>query len=457
MSEADFIAYERNAHGSFNSQSYQDQLDYVLEKRDGGLSRHKLNLNSSVVDILSSMVEALQATGAAKIPPPPPLPTATSSSSNHAPNTNTFEWARAANGSPSKDHSSIDHRYDVNSNRGRDLDAFLSSIDPSYIEERRACRMDASAAALVARRLFSFQSIDGISLGWSSEAFAILVKSLIQLHEEYQSQLYVQSFYPLRLKFSGDEFRRQALDVYGGNLYLNPADTQLEWLESFQEVTNDRLQELIENRHLTEERVTFLQEKMGIKVKKGFSCSSLEYYAFLDNVVDTYWTSPVSSSTETFVKGTLLTSSKGLVPLESRMKVGGDPISLVVESPNACRRPKVMKEGFIQIPSDMLRTDLERALSRLSDSALELSREHKVQQEQFREVKQEVQWQLGVQKVYRTGVVAYDDFLHALIRLVNQSTHMGGRLAGYSLGIAGRGQFCSVADDGSLVVPHNWK
>ena len=312
--------------------------------------------------------------------------------------------------------------------------------------------MDASAAALVARRLFSFQSIDGVSLGWSSEAFAILVKSLIRLHEEHHNKFHVESFYPLRLKFSGDEFRLQALDVYGGNLYLNPAETHLEWLESLQEVTEERLEELVDNRHAIEERAAILREEMGIKVKKGFSCSSLEYYMFLDTIVD----SRRSPLTDEFQEGALPVSATGLVPLESSLSMNHDTISLVVESPNACRRPKVMKEGDIQIPSDMSKKDLEGALTRLSESALEHAKEHSVQREMFGEVKQEVQWQLGVQKVYRTGVVSYDDFLNALIRMVEQSSQIDGRLAGYSLGIAGRGQFCSVADDGSLVVPHNW-
>ena len=83
--------------------------------------------------------------------------------------------------------------------------------------------------------------------------------------------------------FSGDEFRLQALDVY-----LNPAETQLEWLELRQEVTNDQLQELIVNHHVTEERaVASLQERMVIKVKKGIfllvfgaPCLSRQHYGY---------------------------------------------------------------------------------------------------------------------------------------------------------------------------------
>jgi hypothetical protein len=310
--------------------------------------------------------------------------------------------------------------------------------------------MDASAAALVARRLFSFQSIDGISLGWSSESFAVLLSSLIRLHEEHQHRFHVQSFYPLRLKFSPDEFRLQALDVYGGNLYLNPADTQLEWLEAFQEVTEERLEQYTINRTLMEQRVACLQEKFGIKLRKGYSCSSMEYHLFLHQMVEPF--RPLSSLTTKTVRS----SSTEIVPSSFPSSIQTERVQLVVETPVACRRPKVTREGTIRIPSNITLSDLASAVSKLSDPARSRFDWEKTQQEKCREVIREVQWKLGIQKVFRTGVVHHEEFLGALSRMIEQSSELGGKLSGYSLGVASRGQFCSVADDGSLIVPHNW-
>jgi len=407
-----------------------------------------------VAGILEDMTNALEASGAAKMSPPPPVPssstTQSSSSSQNGTNQN-FHWARpASRDGTMPQQRSIDHRYDVNSNRGRDLHVFLSSITPSHIEQRRASRMDASAAALVARRLFSFQSIDGISLGWSSESFAVLLSSLIRLHEEHHSRFRVQSFYPLRLVFSSDEFRVQSLDTYGGNLYLHPASTHLQWLESLQEVTDDLLEEFSSNRRVMKERASHLQDKLGIKLQKGLSCSSMEYFLFLDNIVGPHFPSTTMTTKDA-------ASSSQLVPFHSSSHVEGERVRLVVETPAACRRAKVTKEGTIRIPSNIGGTELSAAVSKFLAEARERLQEEKLQQERCRQAIHHIQWELGVQKIFRTGVVQHDDFLGALSRMMDQSSELGRKLAGYSLGIAGRGQFCSIADDGSLIVPHNWK
>eukprot|EP00536_Pseudo-nitzschia_multiseries_P007215 jgi/Psemu1/195079/e_gw1.166.46.1 len=192
MIQPDFKDYTSNIgrnethRKSHNKQQYV--LNYALEKRDGSLLHRTLNLNESVPNILRNLASALESSGAAKLPPPPAPPPPPPQS----PNANekvSFQWVKYTpyNGSVRRDGDStrIDHRYDVNSNQGRDLQRFLSSVTPNQIEERRAYRMDATAAALVARRLFSFQSIDGVHLGWSSKSFAGLLSSLIRLHEEH--------------------------------------------------------------------------------------------------------------------------------------------------------------------------------------------------------------------------------------------------------------------------------
>lgn len=479
MMETDFLDYTSNSsvtrqwntHPAINSFSSETQhhqsnnqqrphLNFVLEKRDGTLLHNTLDLNSSVTDVLKSLADALHASGTAKLSAPPPTPS--SGTSNDFNNRNDVHWTNSMDHDIQSKNGPIDHRYDVNTNKGRDLYAFLSSIDPSYIEERRAFRMDVSAAALVARRMFTFQSIDGISLGWSSESFLVILNAIIRLYEEHQSRFHVDSFYPLRLKFSLDEFRFQALDVYDGTIYLNPAATQLEWLESLQEVTEEKLDEFSDNRRITEERVAFLHEQMGVRVRKGYSCSSIEYHHFLEQMVgsatstfSTMITQPAMIQRSENATA-LMAASNGLIPLESAVSSEMKFAQLVVESPTALRRAKVTDDGSIRIPSNESRNELEDTLARLSQSAQD---RWQVEQEYIARCKQaiqQLQWELGVQKVFRTGVVPRNEFLNAISRLLEQTSSLNGQISGHALGIAGAGQFCSISDDGSLIVPFNW-
>lgn len=465
MAENDFHDYTSNntfcnTNVGFHHRCQQQhkQIHYVLEKRDGSLLHQTLDLSGSVESILTSLADALESSGAAKMAPPPPGPASQSNTSFSA-NDDNIHWARHPTaddnaGVGTKHSFSIDHRYDVNTNRGRDLLAFLMSLTPRQIEERRACRMDASAAALVARRLFSFQSVDGIRLGWSSESFAVLLASLIRLHDEHSSKFRVSSFYPLRLVFSPDDGRRcEPLDVYGGNLFLNPAATHLEWLEALQEVTTEQLEKFQRNRRVTQERVRLLEDKLAIKVKRGFSCSSLEYFYFLERMVEPYERVAAASAASAGTAAT--TDSMGLVPYSTSLDT--DRLRLVVETPAACRRATVTSEGEIRVPSDTSNAALVVAVSRLSKLASKRWETDQLQQEKCQQLVRQIQWELGLERVFRTsGVVKHDEFVSALSRMLEQSSTLRSQLSGYSLGIAGRGHLCSVADDGSLVVPHNW-
>lgn len=470
MAENDFHAYTSNASaGTSNIQYHQRQVDhkpihYVLEKRDGSLLHQTLDLSGSVESILSSLASALESSGAARMAPPPsvgPVPQSSSSSTNG----DNIHWVKYSStnettGDGSSDQGSfIDDRYDINTNRGRDLLAFLNSVTPQQIEERRARRMDASAAALVTRRLFSFQSVDGTRLGWSSESFAVLLTSLIRLHDEHSSKFHVSSFYPLRLVFSPDDGRRyEPLDVYGGNLFLNPAATHLEWLEALREVTTDQLDVFEKNRQVTQERARMLEDKLGIKVKRGLSCSSLEYFFFLKRVVEPYEsTAGVIAAASTAV-ATTAPHAKQLVPVTSALETERLRLVVVVETPAACRRAKVTTEGTIRLPADTSSAELDVAISRLSKSALERWEMDKLQQEECQQLARQIQWELGLEKAVRMrGVVRNHEFVDALSRMLDLRSTLRSHLSGYSLEIAGRGHQCSVADDGCLVVPHNWK
>jgi hypothetical protein len=446
-----------NNHFQTSRSNHQSVLKYAMEKRDGSLFHRTLDLNSSVENILQNLAAAVEYSGAAKVHPPPPQPPPQPQKSQNGP----IDWIKY---NPEQQQN-IDHQYNVNSNRGRDLERFLSSITRTQIEERKASRMNAIAVTLVTRRLFGFQSIDGVRLGWSSEAFAGLLSSLIRLHEEYEQTFGVRSFYPLRLVFSHDEYKHP-LDVYGGNLYLKPSGTQLEWLKSIKEVTDERLEEFSMNRHSVMERVTLLQEGLGIdlgvddssindiRVQKGFTCSSLEYYLFLKRNCEPY------RSTASISTKTPLTDSNELVPVPSSSSLCATRrLRLVVESPMSSRRARVTKEGFIQVPSTITSPELISAVTNFSLLAGERHDAEEQEKVKCRKAVEEVQWELGLQKVSRSNQrVCRKDFFSALSRLLDHKPRLvEGCLSGASLRVEPSGQFCHLSDDGTIVIPHNWR
>jgi hypothetical protein len=435
MNAQDFQDYTSNLSSTTSAfQSPNQVIPFVLEKRDGSLLQQTLQLDDSVENVLKSLAKALKLSGAASLPTPPPPVAPSQSKGNVAAGIKMHGMVWATNGGSGK---TIDHQFDVHTIKGRDLWSFLKSTDKKEIEERRASRMDASAAALVARRLYSFQAIDGVRMGWSSASFAILLKSLTRLHEEHNSRFHVDSFYPLRLVFSPDDFR-SALDLHGGNIFLSPSATQLQWLEAFQEVTEAKLEEFQQNRLLLNERTSLLQNELGVKVKKGHSCSSVEYHTFMERISEH------------------LPSSRQDDENDDAKSLEAERLRVVVESPVAYRRARVTNEG-IRVHSEMSELELTNAVSRLSLSARDRWIQEQEDQRRRKEAVAQIQWALGLQKVYHTGVVRHNEFLGSLSRMMEQSTKLRTRLSGYSLGISGSGQFCHLGDDGSLIIPHNWK
>ena len=348
MTQPDFQDYtlhrsRRRRHSNSGMELSSSVVHYVLEKRDTTLLHQTLDLTASVETILDSMASALELSGAAKLSPP--LPSSSSSKSSKSKSTSnathyeqeshhphkSWQWVQQPSTTPGKTTSPhIDHRFDVNTNRGRNLQHFLATITPREMEDKRARRMDATAAALIARRLFAFQALDARPLQWSSQSYAELLGSLIQLYEEHRTKFHVTSFYPLQLVFAHHTpVRNSALDVYSGRLYINPAATHLEWLRALREVTQERLDAVRHHRHSMTHRITLLQHKLRgdndathtntnttsrshgrdnigtstgiipnnnnhnnyeIKIKKGFTCSSKEYHQFLERHTRDYHT-----------------------------------------------------------------------------------------------------------------------------------------------------------------------
>jgi len=445
MSEADFGTWQRAGNISSTTASSFKDFSYVLERRDGSLLQASISLSDSVEAILASMAEALKQSGAASLPTPP---VEQSKSPNGFTNSNTApNAATSATGFSSSVNNSNNSVYNVVSNRGRDFEQFLAALDFKQIESRRDARTGAQAAALSARRLYEFQAVDATSLGWSSASVAMLLHQLTALHEEHSTKFHVDSFYPIRLLFTPDDFH-EALDVYGGTLRLNPSDTSIQWLDSLQLVTTDKLQEMQSYRESVAAMTSRIQGCLEIKLKKGHSSSSREYFDFLANL------------SAAFPEAHKEAPDNAGEPSHSLVI---EPIGATVEASQACRRPIVNKEGSIRLGAGMDPATVLHAVSRLTDATRKQRTQDKEDRQRCKEAVHQLQWQLGLHRVYRSGMVSHDHYLHCLSRILllneqhDNNAMVKRRLTGNSLGIVGAGNFCHLADDGSIVIPHDWR
>jgi hypothetical protein len=448
MSQTDFSTWQQSGGrditklSSLSQPSGSQDFSYVVERRDGSLLRASLRLSDTVDSILASMAKVLKSSGAASLPAPPKeqeqpqllsqrdfRPTSSSSQNNKQ---------------SSPFGQDVDPRFNVVSNRGRDFASFLSTLDIDQVEYRKASRMDAQAAALLTRRVYQFQAVDATSLGWSSHSVAMLLHQLTAMYEEHHEKFHVTSFYPVRLLFTPDDFH-EALDVYAGTLRLNPGSTPIQWLESLQLVTVDSLEAIQHHRDSVMEMTKVVQGALGVKLKKGYSCSSREYYHFLQSINNMELANDDKDSA---------------IQIHSLVL---EPILATVEGSAACRRPIVTKEGSIRLGAGMDPATVVQAVAKLAGPARSQLSQEKEDRQRCKEAMQQVQWQFGLQKVYRTGIVSHDQFLQCLTRISSSLSQqqnfddgMKRRLTGNSLGIAGSGHFCHLADDGSVVVPHDW-
>jgi len=493
-SQSQQSSYFADASSSTSSCTYP----YVLEKRDGSFLKTSISLATDVESILTAMATALEQSGAAKLPKPASSAEPTNTSHAAAAPSESSDtlfpgfamgYSRYGGG---KSRGTIDHRYDVQSNRGRRLRHFLKRIldhDHEVIQQRRQHRVEAQAVARQVRQCYGFAAVDAVTdLGWSSQSVAVLLRRLLDLHREYfqktndnnnqhhpEQQPLLSSFYPLRLQFSPREVPGDlgdCLDVYAGVLRLNPASTSLQWLDALRFVTAHKLRVVVEHRR----RLACAREAgqaalrsggaAAVKLRQGHSCSSREFFAFLERL-------GVSAALEKETGATDNNDETSPQEQEERLPAL-EPLTAVVESDAACRRPKVTERGWIRLGAGMDLGQCRDAVGKLSSRARTAATHEQESLQQCRRAVRAVQWRLGVQRVYRVlpeSTVPHPQFLDCLARLLRQaaaneaSSVDGGdedgggwsrSLAGNSLGIAGAGQFCHLADDGSLVIPHNW-
>ena len=426
MEQADFQAYQR-AEDTTNrtaSLSTAQSFDYFLEKRDGTIIKSSIALHQPVEHILQSMTQALEASGAASLPEPPKV--------EKKVKIDPIKEPRAPD-------TGIDHRYDKVSMRGRDLFKFLDELDSKEISNRKSERTNAQAAALSVRQLYQFAAVDATTLGWSSASVAVLLGRMTDMHLEHGHKFHVESFYPLRLVFSSDDFH-DPLDIYGGLIRLKPAYTTVQWIGTLQLITPEVLEETRVKMNQITEMALELQGSMGVKFKKGFSCPNDEYYHYLEYLCHAQ---PSNRTTAT---------DSNAVTLQS--------LTVTIETGQACRRPKIGKNGSILVGAGTEVAVFLSAISRLSGHARDHIEGQAEEKEMCKQAVRQMQWSFGVNRVFRTGVVSHADFLSCLSRLLRvqerERKHLQYRLSGNSLGVAGTGHFCHLSDDGSVVVPHDW-
>ena len=469
FSSPDFLSYQASgavlAPGGIHQSKSNGHYTYYLQRDDGRSMKHKIRLNDTVPNILQQMQKALEVSGVAGLPDPPPPPevppdiawkrnaeaenaTRTGSAASEFNRMHGIIWAasRASDGVAKPRSQEIDHKYDVNSKRGSSLGGFLRDLKLSDIEDRKASRLDASAAALVARRAYGFQSIDGTGMGWSSSSLAMLLSSLTALYDEHKSALQVETFYPMRLVISYDDDATSNVDLYGGVIRLHPAATPIQWLEILQSITEESLKELAKNQRALRLNAITVQNGLNVKLKKGLTCPSIEYHAFVKRLAR--WLEEDAAALKSGITQT--SNEVALTRLE-----------LVVEADQACRRARLNKDGSIRVGSGMDGNEIVKSISRLSEDARERVVERMVEIAKAKEVIALARNQFGLSRLYHEAksTVTLPELVESLLRLLKIDTIQDKevlKLAGQSLGITGRGHFVHLADDGSIVIPHDW-
>lgn len=525
MSENDFLSWQSSLTSTsprpqFLPITNSDTYAYVLEKRDGTLISTRLNLAASVDEILKEMSNALTMSGATA----PQVPHSSDGIDFKQNTVHSHDNSEQVNGTRQSIHFygssddiikeyNIDRKYDLVSNRGRNLKAFLMESGgvqdkisddkiltmSDMIHDRRSSRTDAQAAALTVRKAFKFQSIDATRTGWSSSSVAILLRRLRDLHKDHSKDFNVSSFYPLRLVFTPKDFADEQgvtypeaydgsipasdvnnsnlFDVYSGELRLHPAWTSSQWLKVLCLVTSTQLENVKKYRNLADERTKMVQELLGIKIRKGHSCSSWEYHSFLERI-----SSSISSSKSKSELGSLDQFAGSISTYNATIALQTDSlVTATVESSYSVRRAGVTKEGVIRFGSMMDMHDCLSALEQLIPKARDISSKHEVERIKCKQTISQVQQNLGLQKVYLASPLVtqtqFNDSLNRILNLIDTTVVKGSdkegraqedflqpsehefikyKLAGNSLGIASDGHFCHLADDGSVVIPHNW-
>ena len=208
-------------------------------------------------------------------------------------------------------------------------------------------------------------------------------------------------------------------------------------------MTEDARKTLEMNRKKIDDNQQHVQNALNVQIRKGFSCSSEEYFNFMKD------------NAEVLLHES---SNEGNQPGDNSVAL--NRVGLVVETHQACRRPVVTTDGEIRISASTPTNTIISSLSRLRNDAWENIMKEKEKKKNIRELESLLKSEFGVIKVKKNRLsnVTNDHYIHALSNILNfreKEQEMKEGLAGKSVGIIGGGH-CRLGDDGSLMIPWNW-
>jgi len=412
------------------------QQQFSIETKSG-VVKTSISLDASPIEILQSMAQMCN------FPPPPPPPQQPSSSERalgfHSKNVqaqNTepdfFQFLRYGAYARTKKIR----------NQNINLVQFLETSSlADDIKERQLNRINATSAAYAARRLYKFISVDGTRLGWNSASMAICLQRLIALHEEHQNKFRTTTFYPFRLILSSDEFQRK-VDLWAGDIRLNPAATSMQWLSILENVTDQSVHTLKTNQQILKKNLANVEDMLQLRVIKGHTSDAEDYFECIRRLVHQCEERNAQIEAD-----------------ESRLAILSNKSSLVIESDQACRRGNLRKDGSFEVSTSMSIDAIRSTINRYSNRSNEILNAEYMKKKKCSLMIQQVTNEFGVQKVKKANaVVSNDHLLQCLTMLLEkddpEKDALRRLLAGHSIAISTGGKL-HLGDDGSIMIPWN--
>lgn len=406
------------------------QQQFSIETKNGVVVKASISLNGNPNEILKSMAALCN------FPLPPSSPARSTSSEvdsfRFLDNPDMFQFLRY--GGYARPNKRLDQ--DIN------LLQFLESRGLSDdIKERKFHRMNANAAAEISRRLYKFISIDGTRLGWNSKSMAICLQRLIALHDDHHNKFRTSSFYPFRLILSSDEFQRK-VDLWAGDIRLNPASTSVQWLAILENVTNDSVRTLKTNQQTLKKNLSIVEDALQLRVVKGHSCDAQDYFECIRRLA--------RQSEER--------NSEMEKTHESKLTILSNNSSLVIESDQACRRGKLRQNGSFEVSTCFSYEGIRSTISKYAIRSNEILNAESNKKKKCDLMMQQLTNELGVQKVSKPNVISNDQMIQCLSMLLGkddlEKEALRRLLAGHNIVISTGGKL-HLGDDGSIIVPYN--
>jgi hypothetical protein len=311
------------------------------------------------------------------------------------------------------------------------------------IKERQLNRIDATSAAYVARQLYKFKSIDGTRLAWSSKSMAICLQRLAALHDEHMDKFQTNSFYPFRLTLTSDEFQRK-VDLFSGDIRLNPASTSVQWLSILQNVTKNCVETLKKNQQILKANLSIVEDDiMNLRVVKGHTCDAEDYFECIHRL-----------ACQSEEERKAITEEAD----EMRLSILSSKATLVIESDQTCRIGTLRKDGNFVVPTSMSINGIRSTISKYANQSNEILNAESMMKKQCDLLIQRTMNEFEVQKVNKSNIVSNDEMIQCLNMFLAKSNSekdaLRELLAGHIIGVSKGGKL-HLADDGSIIIPWN--